>query len=812
MDFRDSRSPSISAASPVPPAPPTNDDIEAVIQMATSSRSSPDGRTGPLKDTRTQLFVGNLPYRVRWQDLKDLFRKAGTVLRADVSLGPDNRSRGHGTVLLATAEDAGRAIDMFNGYSWQTRILEVRPDRLPPDFDSLNPNPNPFSTVSSPGIFASPQVPSSSLASFSEIDYNSLFGLERPSSSSGNAGRNLFVGNDLKDLFRQAGTIIRADVALGQDGRSRGFGTVVFATDHDAERAVKMLNGYEYNGRVLKVHYDKFSQSTQPMTSPASPALSTLQALSSSPFQLSEKIRPNHIVMPSGYMLDYGPASTPGTPYDVYPPQLQMSMPHPHHTHSHIHQPQPSTQKVEHHTRPPLTSEVDRLSNSLRSTHVSDSSSQSGSSSESIKPSTSVATSASSRTSPTSDHSTSKSPQDQSQFSTKLPLSSSHHSHPHHPGTISIPPASFTLPVHNMSPMGFPMSPYYSGMSPLHHPHAVPITPHGLPPITPSMPPFTFLPPIPHPSPHAEVPHRSDLGGHPSMSRMSDIVTPTYPYPPSHPSLQEFSQKESISKEVTDQSSSSSSMTEKNTVFHSFVNPYFQPPAAGHRPSFGQPHHLAHHHQLTPFSPGLAMSPGAFWGRPGVAGAGPNPYINPAVGAPVHVVQGSPGEFFYHPQQPSPGLPGSVGVEMGSRGGAEPGGYFDNVTLGQGYFPPMQSYSGGSGASNVEGEILKDEKDKEEDKEQELKVMEEEQTRKERERAFSETISPTSGNDDSAGETTDTRDPNSSTFVLAARKEGFVSRAHSMTTDASERPQLHRPESDPPPTTLKGDDDVSKQA
>ena len=48
---------------------------------------------------------------MRWQDLKDLFRKAGgTVLRADVSLGPDNRSRGYGTVLLASAEDAGRAI------------------------------------------------------------------------------------------------------------------------------------------------------------------------------------------------------------------------------------------------------------------------------------------------------------------------------------------------------------------------------------------------------------------------------------------------------------------------------------------------------------------------------------------------------------------------------------------------------------------------------------------------------------------------------------------------------------------------------
>jgi hypothetical protein len=43
-----------------PPAP-TNDDIEAVIQMATSSGMSQDSRSpAPLRDTRTQLFVGNV--------------------------------------------------------------------------------------------------------------------------------------------------------------------------------------------------------------------------------------------------------------------------------------------------------------------------------------------------------------------------------------------------------------------------------------------------------------------------------------------------------------------------------------------------------------------------------------------------------------------------------------------------------------------------------------------------------------------------------------------------------------------------------
>jgi hypothetical protein len=44
------------------PAPslgmPTDDDIEAIIQMATSAR--PSSRVSPLKDTRTQLFVGNV--------------------------------------------------------------------------------------------------------------------------------------------------------------------------------------------------------------------------------------------------------------------------------------------------------------------------------------------------------------------------------------------------------------------------------------------------------------------------------------------------------------------------------------------------------------------------------------------------------------------------------------------------------------------------------------------------------------------------------------------------------------------------------
>jgi RNA recognition motif-containing protein len=170
-------------------------------------------------------------------------------------------------VLLATAEDASRAVDMFNGYSWQTRILEVRPDRLPPDFDNplgnvgagagfavsdSQSNLNLNSTLSNisfgdPSCNSFP-LPSTASSSMDDCDYNLRLGGSPDSPSS---GRNLFIGNlpfhcqwqDLKDLFRQAGKVIRADVALGQDGRSRGFGSVVYATEVDADRAVQMFNG-----------------------------------------------------------------------------------------------------------------------------------------------------------------------------------------------------------------------------------------------------------------------------------------------------------------------------------------------------------------------------------------------------------------------------------------------------------------------------------------------------------------------------------------------------------------------------------------
>jgi RNA recognition motif-containing protein len=80
---------------------------------------------GGLQYQNRHLFIGNLPFNCQWQELKDLMRGAGNVLRADIAQGPDGRSRGFGSVLFATPQDAERAVALFNGYEFNGRMLKV---------------------------------------------------------------------------------------------------------------------------------------------------------------------------------------------------------------------------------------------------------------------------------------------------------------------------------------------------------------------------------------------------------------------------------------------------------------------------------------------------------------------------------------------------------------------------------------------------------------------------------------------------------------------------------------------------------------
>merc|ERR1719321_2521744 len=77
-------------------------------------------------DPKTMVYVGNLPYKVRWQELKDHMKQAGTVEFCTV-LTQDGtewgRSKGVGCVRYASEAEAQAAIAQLNETQLQERNI-----------------------------------------------------------------------------------------------------------------------------------------------------------------------------------------------------------------------------------------------------------------------------------------------------------------------------------------------------------------------------------------------------------------------------------------------------------------------------------------------------------------------------------------------------------------------------------------------------------------------------------------------------------------------------------------------------------------
>ena len=74
----------------------------------------------------SKLYVGNLSFKMKEEDLTTLFQQAGTVQSAIIITERySGHSRGFGFVEMGTTQEAAKAIGMFNGYSLGKRDLIV---------------------------------------------------------------------------------------------------------------------------------------------------------------------------------------------------------------------------------------------------------------------------------------------------------------------------------------------------------------------------------------------------------------------------------------------------------------------------------------------------------------------------------------------------------------------------------------------------------------------------------------------------------------------------------------------------------------
>ncbi|KAK7414128.1 g-strand binding protein [Neonectria punicea] len=257
---------------------------------------------GPPGGGGRQIYIANLPFNVGWQDLKDLFRQAarsGGVVRADVHVGPDGRPKGSGIVVFESPDDARNAIQQFNGYDWQGRVLEVREDRYAGSGPGMGFGGRggygggmrggfggggfgrggfgggrggfgggfgrggfvggPPGGAGGPGGFEAPPTGSVPPNAFTDF---ATSGTER--------SEIIFVRNlpwstsndDLVELFTTIGKVEQAEIQYEPSGRSRGTGVVRFDSAETAETAIAKFQGYQYGGRPLNLSFVKYLNQT----------------------------------------------------------------------------------------------------------------------------------------------------------------------------------------------------------------------------------------------------------------------------------------------------------------------------------------------------------------------------------------------------------------------------------------------------------------------------------------------------------------------------------------------------------------------
>jgi RNA recognition motif-containing protein len=97
------------------------------------------------------IYVGNLPYDVRDDELRAKFEAYGTVDSVEVIIDRQrNRSRGYGFVVMKNQEEARAAIAALDGADMHGRSLRVDESRPKTD-DADRPRPNGKRSGAAPG-------------------------------------------------------------------------------------------------------------------------------------------------------------------------------------------------------------------------------------------------------------------------------------------------------------------------------------------------------------------------------------------------------------------------------------------------------------------------------------------------------------------------------------------------------------------------------------------------------------------------------------------------------------------------------------
>ncbi|XP_063982564.1 myelin expression factor 2 [Diachasmimorpha longicaudata] len=272
-----------------------NDDRERSRERDRSRRTDRQSRMNSTSRDRSRerndrgrriaerrIYVSNIPYDFRWQDLKDLFRtEVGKVAHVELFTDEGDKPRGCGIVEFEDSESVKIAVEKMHRFDIKGRKLVVKEDydaerdkygRLQSSRDHDRQREDRYRDTarqSSRQTLSSSTGGGGASSIGNDTKFGNTYGLSTQFLESlginGPLVTRVFVANldykvdekKLLEVFKLAGKVINVELGKDKDGKSRGFGVVEYDHPVESVQAISMLHNQQLFDRRMTVRMDR---------------------------------------------------------------------------------------------------------------------------------------------------------------------------------------------------------------------------------------------------------------------------------------------------------------------------------------------------------------------------------------------------------------------------------------------------------------------------------------------------------------------------------------------------------------------------